>query len=91
MPAVVPSSPWRVTSVEVVGEHRLRVRFVDGVEGEVQFLPSRFRGVFAGLADPVKFAEARVELGAVTWPGELDLAPDAMHDEISRHGKWVLQ
>lgn len=28
--------------------------------------------------------------GVVTWPGELDLAPDAMHDEIRRSGQWVL-
>jgi hypothetical protein len=29
-------------------------------------------------------------IGAVTWPGEIDLAPDAMHDEIKKNGKWVL-
>lgn len=28
--------------------------------------------------------------GVLTWPGELDLAPDAMHDAISLHGKWIL-
>lgn len=90
IPAVKPCADWRVTSVEVIGEHRLRVRFVDGVEGDVQFMPSRFRGVFAPLADPARFAEARVELGAVTWPGELDLAPDAMHDAIAARGEWIL-
>jgi hypothetical protein len=31
-----------------------------------------------------------IEHGAVTWPGELDLAPDAMHDAIRQHGVWVL-
>jgi len=31
-----------------------------------------------------------VHLGAVTWPGELDLAPDAMHAAIRRTGVWVL-
>nr|WP_143002361.1 DUF2442 domain-containing protein [Nitrosospira sp. Nl5] len=47
-------------------------------------------GVFAALADPEIFAQAHVELGAVTWPGELDLAPDAMHDEIEKNGVWKL-
>jgi Protein of unknown function (DUF2442) len=47
-------------------------------------------GVFAVLADPQHFAEVYVEYGAVTWPGELDLAPDAMHAEISAHGEWRL-
>jgi hypothetical protein len=43
-----------------VGRHRLRVRFADGLEGEVEM------------------------------PGELDLAPDAMHDEIEKSGVWKL-
>ncbi|WP_371128725.1 hypothetical protein [Nitrosospira sp. Nl5] len=42
------------------------------------------------MADPEIFAQAHVELGAVTWPGELDLAPDAMHDEIEKNGVWKL-
>lgn len=25
------------------------------------------------------------------WPGEIDLAPDAMHDAIKQKGRWVLQ
>jgi hypothetical protein len=44
-------------------------------------------GVFAGLADPTRFAEAYVQYGAVTWPGELDLAPDAMYAEIKKAGR----
>ena len=64
---------------------------MDGVEGDVRFMPSFFRGVFAHLADQAAFAEVEVVHGAVTWPGELDLAPDAMHDEIAANGEWVLQ
>jgi hypothetical protein len=26
----------------------------------------------------------------VTWPGELDLAPDAMHEAIKQQGEWIL-
>ena len=92
MPPLAGSKmPWRVAACEVVGSHRLHVRFRDGLEGYVQFRPSAFQGVFAPLADPSRFAEAEVVLGAVTWPGELDLAPDAMHAEIKRYGEWVLQ
>jgi hypothetical protein len=25
------------------------------------------------------------------WPGEIDLAPDAMYDEIKKQGRWVLE
>jgi len=41
-------------------------------------------GVFAALADPVVFARVRLELGAPTWPGEIDIAPDAIHAAIRR-------
>lgn len=29
--------------------------------------------------------------GIITWPDELDLTPDAMLDEIERHGRWVVE
>jgi hypothetical protein len=83
-----------VTSVEPLPGYRLRVRFVDGVEGIVsmaKLVNSKDAGVFAVLRDPGFFAKAIVILGAVTWPGNIDLAPDAMHDEIEAHGEWVLE
>lgn len=48
-------------------------------------------GVFAQLADPDRFAQAFVPRRAVTWPGEIDLAPNAMYAEIKKRGCWVLQ
>jgi hypothetical protein len=48
-------------------------------------------GVFAPLRDPEVFAQARVALGAVEWPGGPDLAPDAMYDAIREHGRWVVE
>lgn len=79
--------PWRVVAVETLPEFRLHVRFVDGTEGTVDLaalIHSPGAGVFASLADPVLFARAHVEYGAVTWPGEIDLAPDAMYAEIKK-------
>ena len=93
-PPVQMKALWRVTAVEALDGYRLHVRFVDGLEGEVE-MAERVRspraGVFAALADPDMFAQVHVELGAVTWPGELDLAPDAMHDEIKKNGVWKLR
>lgn len=83
------SAYWRVTEVRVVGDYAVWVRFKDGLEGVVRFLPGFFRGVFSHLSDPAKFRQVTVVGGAVTWPGELDLAPDAMHEEIKqRGGEW---
>jgi len=47
-------------------------------------------GVFASLADPYLFAQVKLDYGAVAWPGDLDLAPDAMHASIQEHGEWSL-
>ena len=88
-----PRSPWRVTAVEALSGFRLRVTFADGLTGTVdmsRMVHSPKAGVFAALADPSLFAQVKVDLGAVTWPGELDLAPDAMHAAIQERSVWLL-
>lgn len=91
---VTPSqAPWRVAAVQALPGWRLQVRFNDGLEGTVEMereVHAPDAGVFAALADPAVFNAAAVIFGAVTWPGEIDLAPDAMHAEIKANGSWVL-
>ena len=82
---------WDVVDVQPVLPMALQVRFADGTAGQVRFEPSHLTGVFAALKDPALFAQARIEAEAVTWPGDLDLAPDAMYAEIKSHGEWVLR
>jgi hypothetical protein len=92
-PDIVPKAPWRVAEVRALGDLRLWVRFNDGLEGTVSLsglVRSQQGGVFSALRDEAVFAQVRLEYGAVTWPGELDLAPDAMHEEIRKSGEWVL-
>lgn len=93
-PPIQPRMPWRVASVEALPDFRLHVRFVDGTEGTVDLtglVYSPSAGVFASLADSALFAQVFVEHGAVTWPGEIDLAPDAMYIEIKKSGNWLCQ
>jgi hypothetical protein len=92
-PPIQPRMPWRVVEAQPLADFRLRVRFVDGLEGTVDMtalIHSSTAGVFAQLADPARFAQVFVAHGAVTWPGEIDLAPDAMYAEIKKLGSWVL-
>ena len=87
-------SPWRVTKATPHLGFRLYVEFVDGTSGEVEMerlIEAENAGVFASLRNPETFQKARVENGAVTWPGEIDLAPDAMYDAIRANGKWVVE
>jgi hypothetical protein len=82
---------WNVVEVKAGPGRRLQVRFADNTSGAVYFDDAFFTGVFEVLKDEALFRRVYVELGAVTWPGGLDLAPDAMYDEIKRNGEWVLR
>lgn len=89
-PTIIYQSPWHVVRVDVLPEFSLYVQFLDGVEGKLIFKPSFFTGVFAHLSNIEEFQTVDIVNGAITWPGELDLAPDAMHHELQKNGQWVL-
>jgi hypothetical protein len=78
---------YHVTAVRVLEPYKVWVRFEDGLEGEVDLSDLPGNGVFKRWADnPSEFFEARIDpkWGCVVWPGDLDLAPDAMYDDIAR-------
>lgn len=82
--------PWKIIEATLLEHLTFRVRFADGVRGEVKILPSYLYGVFECLKDPAVFAQLSIENGYVSWPGEVDLAPDSMYEAIRAKGEWVL-
>jgi hypothetical protein len=91
-PTVKGRVPWVVVSVNALDGYRLAVRFIDGTQGEVdvsRLIQAPDAGVFARLRDDAVFRTVRIDHGAVTWDGDLDLAPDAMYDEIKAAGHWT--
>ena len=86
--------PWLVIDVKARANYELQVRFIDGTEGRVEMREMIFSerpGVFIALRQPAAFAAVGVQDDAVVWKNGLDLAPDAMYDEIKRNGVWVLR
>lgn len=77
---------WDVVEVKAESGHRLFVRFADGTSGKVQLELSDLSGVLAPLQDPSFFERVFVNHGAVAWPGDIDLAPDAMYEQVVRQG-----
>ena len=75
---------WDVVEVRPESDYGLFVRFQDGLSGHVRLQEDELTGVLAPLKDPLFFARVYIDGGAVAWPGEIDLAPDAMHAEITR-------
>lgn len=93
-PKIKCTAPWRVTKVKVLDGYRLAVTFKDGARGFVDMsarVKSKKAGVFSVLKNKKLFDQVFLQFGAVTWPGEIDLAPDTMHDAIKKNGEWVLK
>ncbi len=88
---VTPAAPWRVQALTVLPDYRLSVTFCDGSSGIVDMSAVRADascGIFAGIASPEAFAQARLELGAVTWPNGADLDPKWMYEQIASDKTW---
>ena len=93
-PEIVCTVPWRLTRVKPLDHYRLEVEFIDGTHGFVEMLDlivGNKAGVFGALRNIDLFNQVHLEYGVVTWPGEIDLAPDAMHSEVKRKGRWILK
>ena|SRR5579871_2148647 len=91
---IVCTAKWRLTEVKPLTAYRLKVKFDDGTQGVVdisQRVMSDKAGVFKKLREIDIFNQVYLEYGVVTWPGGIDLAPDAMYDAILSCGKWVLE
>ena len=75
-----------VTSVECLGDYRLRLRFEDGVEGVVDVSGLvAFTGVFAPLKGKPYFEQVRVnaDIGTICWPNGADLDPDVLYAAVT--------
>jgi hypothetical protein len=83
---VNPMMHYKLVSVRPLEYLRLAVRFADGLSGNVVLKESHLYAVFEALKDTRLFAEVHCRQGFVEWPGEIDIAPDAMYDEIKASG-----
>jgi hypothetical protein len=61
----------------------LFVQFKDGLAGRVKLRREDLTGALAPLQDAQFFERVFIDYGAVAWPGEIDLAPDAMYAQIA--------
>jgi hypothetical protein len=63
---------------------RLWLRYDDGVEGEVDLSRLEGRGVFRVWDRPGVFEQVtNAEGGGISWPGDVELCPDALYLEIT--------
>lgn len=90
---LVSSMPWRSRSVAPLENYCLSIQFMDGLQGQADLsglILDENPGVFIVLRDVRLFKQVYLDHGAVTWPGNLDLAPDAMYQAIKKSEKYEL-
>jgi hypothetical protein len=63
------------------GGHRVRLRFDDGVRGEVDLASELDGEVFEPLRDPDYFARFTVD-ETLIWPNGADFAPEFLHAQV---------
>ena len=68
-----------VKAVEALPGYRLLLTFENGELREFDAKPYLDRGVFVRLKNPALFGLAKVVVGSVEWPGEIDLSYDTLY------------
>ena len=74
---------WDVVEVKAEPDYCLFVQFKDRLKGRVWLRQEELTGALAPLRDVQFFERVFIDYGAVAWPGEIDLAPDAMYAEVA--------
>ncbi len=70
----------KIVAATALPKYCLELRFDNEVSGNVDLSGLVGQGVFAAWRNPGLFDSVRVtEHGAVEWPGEIDLCPDALY------------
>ena len=75
----------RVTAVETISDHELRLTFNDGLVRELDMAPLMWGQLGEPLRDPGFFRQVRVdeESRTIVWPNGFEPDPDVLHGDYS--------
>lgn len=68
----------QVSSVETIADFGLLLTFTSGERRHFDMRPFLRYPVFRRLENPGYFSLARIDYGTVTWPGDIDIAPETL-------------
>ncbi len=68
----------KIVKLEHAGAYAIRVRFDDGIEGEIDLAQELEGEMFEPLRDPKLFGQFRLDpdTRTIVWPNGADLAPE---------------
>jgi hypothetical protein len=74
----------KITAIKVLENHRVWLRFNDGVEGELNFSSKPRTGVFAFWNNYDNFRKVRIgDGGELLWNDQLDFCPDSLWLQVT--------
>ena len=75
---------FKIVQVQSLGDFRLRLRFADGIMGDVDLAPLAGQGVFSLWMVPGEFAKVTIGTGGeLRWNDQVDLCADALYLQIT--------
>jgi len=79
----------KLESVEYVTRYTIRVRFSDGLEGDVNLEDELWGEVFEPLKNLAVFRDLHLdtEFNTVRWPSGADLAPEFLHEKAAQRSE----
>lgn len=80
---------YDVIEARHVHDHVVWLRFRDGLAGEVDLAPELHGPVFEPLRDVDFFRRFRLDVDSLAWPNGADLAPEFLHDLVSRSAPGI--
>lgn len=81
----------KVTTVKVLENYRVRLRFNDGAEGEIDFSSKPRTGVFSFWSNYENFRKARIgDSGKLFWNDQIDFCPDSLWLQVTGQKPEVL-
>lgn len=69
-----------VSSVETAANFILVLTFNNGEQRRFDMRSYLHYPIYRRLENPAFFSLARVNYGTVTWPGDVDIAPETLYD-----------
>lgn len=70
-----------VSQVKPTSDHQLYLVFNNGEKRLFDMKPYLNYPVFKRLQNPAFFSLASIDYGTVTWPGDIDIAPETLYHE----------
>ncbi len=72
-----------VIAAKYLGDHKIHLRFNDGIEGVADLGDCDWKGMLAPLENQQFFRYFAVDRGTLVWPNDADIAPEFFYKKVT--------